>query len=125
MHGALTEGRFIVFEQGGWALTSGGKDFQASKATATHNDANQRFVVHALVEGGNIFTISDSKDGKYCGSEDGTANGAETYRVTYVAGNRYALMKATGTFVAIDTKGDVHTSAEASYFKAYSVTYSS
>lgn len=131
MRGALTEGRYIVFEMGGYALTNAGHpstDFAASKATATHNDINQRWVVHSLVDGGNTFTISSAKDGRYIGAHTALiddSRGAETYQVTFKAGEGYSLQKENGKYITVDEQGHVQITAEASYFKAFSVTYSS
>ena len=130
MRGALTEGRYIVFELGGYALTNTGKpatDFTASKATSTHNSISQRWVAHSLVDGGNTFTISSAKDGRYIGSHTGlidSSSGAETYTVSYVASKGYALQKENGKYVTIDENGSVQITSTATYFKAFSVTYS-
>ncbi|KAE8443036.1 hypothetical protein EG329_002430 [Mollisiaceae sp. DMI_Dod_QoI] len=131
MRGALTEGRYIVFETGGYALTNAGKpatDFTATKATSTHNDISQRWVVHSLVDGGNTFTISSAKDGRYIGSHTGlidNSSGAETYTVSFAAGKGYALQKENGKYVTVDASGTVQIYSDVSYFSAYSVTYSS
>ena len=131
MRGALTEGRYIVFELGGFALTNTGKpatDFTASKATSAHSSITQRWVVHSLVDGGSTFTISSAKDGRYVGAHTGlidNSSGAEIYTVSYAASEGYALQKENGKYVTIDGNGNVQISNTASYFQAYSVTYSS
>jgi len=131
MRGALTEGRYVVFEYNGYALTNEGRPasaFSASKATSKHNDIKQRWVVHAVQDPGNKFVISSAKDGRFCGGETGLADsssGAETYTVTFKAGQGYALQKNNGKFVTVDARGNVQIARSATYFKAYSVTYSS
>jgi phospholipase C len=130
MRGELTEGRYVVFELDGYAITNSGqpsRDITASKATSKHNNINQRWVVHQVTEGGNTFTISSAKDGRYIGSHTGLINsssGAETYTVSFLAGQGYALKKENGKFLTIDNKGTVQITSQATYFKAFSVTYS-
>lgn len=129
MRGALTEGRYIVFELNGFALTNPGEpsaEFRATKATSTHSDVAQRWIVHVLEEGGNKFTMSSAKDGRYIGSHTGlvdSSSGAQTYTVAFEPSKGYVLQKENGKFVTIDGKGTVQITSEASYFKAYSVTY--
>jgi len=131
MRGNLTEGRYIVFEMGGYALTNPGSpatDFTATKATSTHDDIAQRWVVHSLSDEGNTFTISSAKDKRYIGAHTGLVNnssGAETYTVTFAASQGYALQKENGKYLSIDSTGTVQVYSDISYFAAYSVTYSS
>ena len=131
MRGALTEGRYIVFELNGWALTNPGKpatDFTASKATSGHGNISQRWVVHQQDEDGAQFTISSAKDGRYIGSHTGlidSSSGAQKYTISFQAGKGYALQKENGKFVTVDAKGGVQIAGTASYFQAFSVTYSS
>lgn len=131
MRGALTEGRYIVFEYGGYALTNAGKpatDFTATKATSSHSDVGQRWVVHALTTGGNKFTISSARDGRYIGVHTRLVDndsGAETYTVGFQAGEGYALQKEDGEYITVDGSGIVKIMSDVAYFKAYSVTYSS
>lgn len=129
MRGALTEGRYIVFEMNGYALTNAGKPsttFTASEASSSHTSINQRWVVHSLVDGGNTFTISSAQDGRYIGSHTAmvnSASGAETYTVSFVTGQGYALKKENGKFVKIDGTGTIVVTSAAAFFKAFSVTY--
>jgi phospholipase C len=131
VRGALTEGRYLVFELGGYALTNAGKpatDFTATKATPNHEQISQRWVVHALTVGGNTFTISSARDGRYIGAHTGLIDnnsGAEVYTVSFVQSKGYALQKENGKYVTIDGNGDVQIVSQVVYFEAYSVTYSS
>jgi len=130
MRGALTEGRYIVFELNGWALTNAGKpatDFTASKATSGHEDISQRWVVHQQDDDEAQFIISSAKDGRYIGSHTGlidSSSGAQKYTISFQAGKGYALQKENGKFVTVDAKGGVQIAGTASYFQAFSVTYS-
>ncbi|TVY24206.1 Non-hemolytic phospholipase C [Lachnellula hyalina] len=131
MRGAMTEGRFIVFEMGGYALTNPGKPagvFTATKATLSHESIAQRWVVHNLVDGGNTFTISSARDGRYIGSHTALVNsetGAETYTVGFAAGKGYSLQKENGKYVTVDENGAVQIGEDVTYFRGYSVTYAS
>jgi phospholipase C len=129
MRGALTEGRYVVFELGGCALTnSNSSDITATKATSKHEGITQRWVVHSLADGGNNFTISSAKDGRYIGSHTGlidSSSGAQTYTVGFAAGQGYSLQKENGKYVTIDGNGAVQITSDVTYFKAYSVTYAS
>ena len=69
-----------------------------------------------MVDGGNIFTISSAKDGGYLGTHTGSSSGAENYTVSFVPSQGYALQKESG---------NVQIGSVPSYFKAFSVTYSS
>jgi phospholipase C len=131
VRGSLTEGRYLVFELGGYALTNGGTnstDFSASKATSKHENTSQRWVIHVLTAGGNAFNISSARDGRYIGSHTGLINsssGAETYTVSFAAGKGHALQKENGKYLTIDGNGAIQITDKAAYFKTYSVTYSS
>lgn len=131
MRGALTEGRYLVFELGGYAVTNTGKpsrDFTASKSTSNHESISQRWVVHSLADGVNTFTISSAVDGRYIGSHTGlidSSSRAETYTVDFAAGKGYSLKKENGKYVTIDGTGSIQITSETTYFQTFSVTYSS
>lgn len=127
MRGALTEGRYIVFEKSGYALTNAGTDLSATKSTSAHNDISQRWVVHHVTEGGDEFAISSAKDGLYIGPKNcliGAGAGAQNYQVEFLAGQGYSLQDQNGKFLTISGEGKVQITGNATYFKAFSVTYS-
>jgi phospholipase C len=130
MRGALTEGRFVVFEMNGYTLTNAGgssTDFSATPATANHSSQSQQWVMHSLSSGGNTFTASSAVDGKYISSDIPGANetdGLMVFTVAFQAGSGYALQQENGTYVAIDECGNVGSVDIISYFSAFSVTYS-
>ncbi|CAG8959840.1 hypothetical protein HYFRA_00001749 [Hymenoscyphus fraxineus] len=130
MRGALTEGRYLVFELNGYAITNTGKpftDFTASKATSKHDDISHRWVFHTLQDGGTTFTISSAVDGRYIGSHTGLVDSsarAEKYTVSFAVGKGYSFRKENGKYVTIDATGSVQITSEAAYFRALSVTYS-
>ncbi|KAH8669772.1 phosphoesterase family-domain-containing protein [Tricladium varicosporioides] len=128
MRGAMTEGRYVVFEKNGFASTNTGRparDFTASKVGINHDDVAQRWVLHGLKEGGNKFTISSAADGRYIGAHTGlvdSVSGAEVYEVGFKSGEGYSLKKENGKFVSVDTKGEIQIVAQEVYWKAFSVT---
>jgi phospholipase C len=128
VRGALTEGRYLTFELGGYALmNAGGDDFTATKSSAGHGGVSQRWVVHALDadDAGDTFYISSAKDGRYIGSHTSLvdhATGAETYTIGFVAGKGYALQKENGDYVTVDRNGEVQITSDVVYFEVFSVT---
>jgi phospholipase C len=126
VRGALTEGRYLTLEFGGYALANtGGNDFIATKATSSHDDVAQHWVVHSLADEGNTFTISSAKDGRYIGSHTSLvshASGAEIYTITYVSSTGYALQKENGNYLTVDGSGTVQITSKATYFTLFSVT---
>eukprot|EP00918_Siedleckia_nematoides_P064146 GHVU01139496.1.p1 GENE.GHVU01139496.1~~GHVU01139496.1.p1 ORF type:complete len:622 (-),score=41.72 GHVU01139496.1:28-1893(-) len=126
MRGQLTEGRYIVFEQAGLALTNSGskpaQSFAVTAATAQHSDPKLRWVVHQLEAGGDQFTISSAVDGKVVASQS-SGIGSEVFTVGFVPGKGYSLGVQNVKFVGVSSGGNVGMSTAVSYWKAFSVTY--
>lgn len=122
VRGYLTEGRYLVFEMNGYALTnpsSNATDFVATKATSTHNDIHHRWVVHATggtaTDGGSgagTFKITSAVDGRYVKGHTSLGKGvtgAETYTIADLGnGLGYSLVKENGKYLSIDGKGTVN-----------------
>ncbi|RFU31593.1 hypothetical protein B7463_g4716, partial [Scytalidium lignicola] len=138
VRGYLTEGRCLVFEMNGYALTAlnGASDITGSKSTSKHESINQRWVIHATGgtatdggEGAGTFVITSAVDGKYIASHTSLAklrSGAETYTIAYTAnGAGYALQKENGKYLSIDTEGTIIITSKPASFSVYSVTYQS
>jgi phospholipase C len=139
VRGYLTEGRYLVFEMNGYALTNAGKDatdFTGTRATSNHTSINQRWVVHATGgtaleggEGSGTFFITSAVDGRYIAdhtSLDNAESGAETFTITDLGnGNGYSLLKENGKYLSIETDGTIGIYSTPSGFKVYSVTYQS
>lgn len=140
VQGYLTEGRYLVFEMNGYALTNpGGKatDFTATKATTLHDDIHQRWIVNATGgtatiggSGAGTFLLSSALDGRYIKSHTSlgittSPSGAETYNITFLGnGNGYSLAKENGKYLTIDANGVIDITGTASTgFQIYSVTY--
>lgn len=129
MRGALTEGRYIVLELNGYALTNEANKsiVTGTASTSSHSSLSQRWIVHSLVNGGETFTINSAVDGRYIATGAqlvGDSTSAETYTVSFNAGAGYALRQTDGNYVAVGKNGTVQSTAHASYFQAFSVTYS-
>jgi phospholipase C len=138
VRGYLTEGRYLVFEMNGYALTNpspSATDFIATAATATHSDKHQRWVVHATGgtattggAGAGTFTLSSALDGRYVKSHTslGTGvSGAETYTIADLGnGQGYTLVKENGKYLSIDNTGVIDIVGTAPVgFQVFSVTY--
>lgn len=109
--GYLTEGRWLVFEQGGYVTTntgSGASDITLTTATANHEIRTHRWVIHAQggapTDGGQInygtYFLASAVDGRYLASHTSlskSVNGAETYKISFLGNGRgYSLQKRMG-----------------------------
>jgi phospholipase C len=143
VRGALTEGRYLAFELGGYALqngaaagnSTGGKGSGNGNRTASalvagpaaplHDRREQLWVVHQVADGGVEFTISSALDGRFIGQAlklvDG-ASAAATFEVVYRGGGLgYSVQFSNGQFLGIQ-RGKVVTSRSESGFALFSVT---
>ncbi len=117
VQGYLTEGRYLVLEQDGHAITNlGGSDFVLSAATDRHESKSQRWVVHATggapTDGGQgassgQYVISSAVDGRYIASHTGfshAVSGAQTYTISYL-GKRKGLLAPEGEWQVSEHQG--------------------
>lgn len=133
--GYLTEGRYLVFEKSGAALTNphGREHFTTKPAVENHDLKSQRWVIHYTEdEESNIFTISSALDGRWVGprgllfpyQED-----AEHVRITFRPnGEGYILQYVNGEqYIDIDSWGSLKlhrsTTPPSEGFQIFSVTY--
>ena len=137
VRGYLTEGRYLVFEMNGYALTNAGKNatnVSGTKATAAHEGVNQRWVAHAISgtatdggEGSGTFVITSVVDGKFMGSHTSfskSRSGAETYAITDLGnGAGYTLVKENGKYLTIDSEDKIDITGKQAAFQIYSVIY--
>jgi phospholipase C len=134
----LTEGRYLVFEMNGYALTAlnGASDVTGGLTISTHSSINQRWVLHATggtATGGGAgvgtFVITSAVDGRYIADHTSLAtllSGAETYTIAYVAQSAgYTLQKENGKYLSINAQGVIVITSTPAPFSAYSVTYHS
>jgi phospholipase C len=114
VRGELTEGRYLVFEMNGYALTTSKGQLAASKATPKHGAKAQRFVVWG--DSGN-FKL-ETTDGK-------AVTSSSRYTITDLGdGKGYSVKHAAGQYVGINKQGKVTVGQSAKGFALYSVTYS-
>nr|POE72047.1 non-hemolytic phospholipase c [Quercus suber] len=112
VRGQLTEGRYLVFESSGYALSSANGVLSTSTSTAKHDTKSQRFVIHSVRS--NKFSLTGAADSKSVG----------TYTVTDLGnGQGYTLQGSNGQYVSITGAGQVTTSSTATKFQVFSVTY--
>lgn len=135
--GYLTEGRYLVAEKGGSALTNSGKRnyVTVSRATEDHESINQRWVIHYTEdEESEIFTISSALDGRWLGAhgallDKDQASHAEPVRITFLGnGLGYAVQYVNGNqFIDVGTLGQLNIANHHRFpdqgFKLFSVTY--
>ena len=136
VQGYLTEGRFLVLEQGGYAITNpGGSDIVLSAATNGHEQKSQRWVVHATggapTVGGQGATsgqyiFSSAADGRYLADHTSlsqSSSGAETYTINFLGnGQGYSLQKENGKYLNVKD-GEIYISSDISGWQIYSVSY--
>jgi len=131
IRGKLTEGRYLVFELLGAALTAqkcgSNKRVNLTPATAKHEKKSQRFIVHADDLGGEDFTITSvasgdyiCSDGKLCSSKDD----AVTFTITFAPSKGYSLMvKETGKFLGANSNKSTTFESGLLHWQVYSVNY--
>jgi phospholipase C len=136
--GYLTEGRSLVFEMDGFALTNPSPnanrtgEVTASRAISDHSSKNQRWVVHySQGEESGIFTVSSALDGRYIGAggrllPSSQQNQAADLKISFLGnGNGYTVQYAGGDSLAIGSDGVMTNEAQKplSGFKIWSVSY--
>ncbi|KAK2612613.1 hypothetical protein QQS21_001385 [Conoideocrella luteorostrata] len=126
IRGKLTEGRHLVFEMNGYALTSDAK-VGASKASNAHDSKAQRWTVHIEDMGGKFFKISSDNNSKYvcaalgmCGSKDD----AVIFEIDFKPSRGYSLkLKDKTQYLTAGKDGKVSLSGSSAYWGVYSVNY--
>ncbi|KAI2791089.1 hypothetical protein POX_c03944 [Penicillium oxalicum] len=135
--GYLTEGRYLVAEKGGHALTNSGKrnSITMSPATKNHESKSQRWVIHYTEDQeSEVFTISSALDGRWLGPR-GTllpksqGSKAAPVRITFLGnGLGYALKYANGDqSIDVNHRGQLQIATRdgkpEAGFKIFSVSY--
>ena len=127
VRGDLTEGRYLVFEMNGFALTNAGDTMSASSATSKHDTKSQRWVVHQLVVGTPQFTVSSALDGQYISCDGKLVVGNGTAVVVTMAdlgnGKGLAISDSSNNYLFIDKSGHIGWAKKAVGFSTFSVTY--
>lgn len=131
VRGNLTEGRYLVFEANGYAISNPGstdKQFTTATSTANHDDIKQRWVLHAVAEEGTLFRISSALDGMYISQHSSlskSVSGAEIYNIVYIGSSQYTLQKENGAYLNIESDGSLSFTSHPVAYNIYSVTYHS
>ncbi|GLB08732.1 hypothetical protein AtubIFM57258_004636 [Aspergillus tubingensis] len=133
--GYLTEGRYLVFEKSGYALTNTGNTTRLSSSAARldHSDKKQRWVIHySSGEESQIFKLSSALDGKWLGPHGsllpaGRRGDAAEVKITFLGnGHGYGLQYVNSTVITLDGQGGLQmnsTKHSREGYKVWSVTY--
>lgn len=137
MRGQLTEGRYVVFETDGFALTNLGGIVGISSGNRKHDKIEQRWILHSLANYGNQFYLQSAKDKKYIragGTMTSDKTKAQTLTIDYHAETAGYTLKAGGGRRAVTvetrkhrtrTEREVNWSGGGTRFTAYAVSYKS
>ncbi|KAJ5914606.1 Phospholipase C [Penicillium tannophilum] len=131
--GYLTEGRYLTFEKGGYALTNLDLSSVVSLTATTtdHSSINQRWILHySSDEESQIYYLESAYDGTYLGA-DGTLvsskSKASEIAISFLGGGAGYILQYDGS-TYIDVQNDsfttFSTSASSEGFSIYSVTFS-
>jgi phospholipase C len=127
VRGDLTEGRYLVLEMKGFALTNGRSNVTATAATAKHDSKSQRWVSHQLASGGKDFVLSSAADGSFIGNDMALVANQSAATVWTIGdlgnGAGHAFSSASG-YLMIASNGRVGLNSGAVGFSIFSVTYS-
>ncbi|KAF4989206.1 hypothetical protein FGRMN_9263 [Fusarium graminum] len=129
VRGLLTEGRTLVFEASGQAMSvsSSGKTVALANATVKHDSVQQGWVVHAVEIGGNDFTISSANNGLYICSKLKLCKDADTatvFTVDFEPSKGHSFEdKRSGMYLTASRKQKLGWKEEQSFWKTFSVTY--
>lgn len=137
--GYLTEGRYLVFEMAGLALTNLGKGFPPqvipTAATPRHDDKRQRWIIHYNInEENGVFTIASALDGRWIGYGGVLVDNYEEAapsKINFLGnGKGYAIQYATHNsaqalpFITITENGGLGFGSEPEIgYKVWSVSY--
>ncbi|OJJ45717.1 hypothetical protein ASPZODRAFT_159969 [Penicilliopsis zonata CBS 506.65] len=136
--GYLTEGRHLVFEMSGYALTNTGNASRvtASPASSNHGAIQQRWVIHySSGEESGLFKVSSAIDGKWLGPNGAllpasAAMQAAEVKFTFLGnGKGYSMQYANSThgWLEIGAWGDLalntNNGQPQTGYKIWSVTY--
>lgn len=137
VYGDLNEGHSLVFEANGYAIAnsvsndSSSGSLVATAATADHEVASQRWILHAtseLDEDFGKFLISSAVDGTYLTTTaalTSDSSSAGTYNVAYVSNGLYTLEDSDGKYLSVTEDGQIELSDVVGKWYAFSVTYHS
>ena len=114
LRGNPTEGRYLVFEMNGFALTNKDGRLASTKATGQHESKAQRFVLHQKEA---QFTITSAVDGKSVKGFD------SKYTIVDLGNGGGYTLQSWGEYMSIDQEGSLQGVTEPVGFEVFSVTY--
>ncbi|KAJ5131342.1 Phosphoesterase [Penicillium bovifimosum] len=135
--GYLTEGRYLVFEKYGLAITNpaNGNRLIFTPASPGHDQKSQRWVIHYNDdEESHVFTISSALDGRWIGSggtlipKSQSANAAHV-KLSFLGNGRGHIMQFVeqGQYIDVDRQGHLNVpdsgAVPGSGYKVFSVSY--
>ncbi|UNI22444.1 Phospholipase C [Purpureocillium takamizusanense] len=131
IRGRLTEGRFLVLEMSGYALTAGSScgsndGVCVTRATDRHDSQAQRWVAHVSELGGSEFALSSSVDGRYiCESEKlcSDPGSAMKFEVGFTPSRGYSLERSSSGKYVSSSNGILSESGKQGTWSIFSVNY--
>jgi phospholipase C len=139
VRGQLTEGRYLTFEELGFALSNdNGDSVGVTPASQKHEDIRQRWIIHAVPNASDTFYIQSALDGKYIsglpiGSLTSSVNQAQSFTFQYSpSGATYSfkLSQESSGFVSVKSQSRISSSKSSlqwdgglGSFKIFSVSY--
>lgn len=130
LRGQLTEGRYLVLESSGYALTNPGRWLSdkviVSNATANHEFVAHRWIAHVAQLGGDRFSLQSAGDRRFLcndGSLCADEQSADLFVVRFFPGKGYTwARKDRGDYLAV-VDGRFTLANEAAYWAIFSVSY--
>ncbi|PFH57631.1 hypothetical protein XA68_14770 [Ophiocordyceps unilateralis] len=129
MRGRLTEGRFLVLVMNSYALSSAPHTKTAflSRSTERHEAPEQRWVAHAVKQGGHEFTLSSAVDGRFLSADaDLCAEPGEALKlvVDFRPSEGYGFrLQHSGLYLAASEDGILCFVEDGRYWTLYAVNY--
>ena len=128
VRGALTEGRYLVFEMNGFAITNSGGAIAAAASTQQHELKIQRWIAYQLQPAGNAFNISSAVDGTFIssnGSLSSNPSSAAPLSINDLGNGKGYTISGSSGYLQIDSSGNLLWASGQNGFSLYSVTYNS
>ncbi|KAI8652063.1 hypothetical protein NCS56_01423100 [Fusarium sp. Ph1] len=129
VRGQLTEGRTLVFETSGQALSvsSRGRAVGLSAATQNHDNVEQGWVIHAVEVGGDEFTISSANNNLYVCNKLRLCKNSEdaiVFVVDFEPSKGYSFQaKDTSRYLAAGRRKQLNWQKSQAFWNVFSVTY--
>jgi phospholipase C len=126
VRGLLTEGRNLVLESSGFAISAAGHAVSLRHSTKNHDDIHQGWILHAVAVGGNKFTVSSAANGLFiCNNlklcKD--SKSASVLSVEFKPSHGHSLKCASGRYLAIGKNKKLSWEKLQAFWNVFSVTY--